>query len=104
MVVKKDNTRERFNKQKLLDGILKACEKRSIPISTLENIINTIERNLRSMGEKEIKASLIGEYVMDSLRALDKVAYIRFASVYRQFDDVENFILELNTLKKLNNV
>lgn len=104
MVVKKDNTRERFNKQKLLDGILKACEKRSIPISTLENIINTIERNLRSMGEKEIKASLIGEYVMDSLRALDKVAYIRFASVYRQFDDVENFILELNTLKKFNNV
>ena len=104
MVVKKDNARERFNKQKLLDGILKACEKRSIPISTLENIINTIERNLRSMGEKEIKVSLIGEYVMDSLRALDKVAYIRFASVYRQFDDVENFILELNTLKEVNNV
>ncbi len=104
MVVKKDNTSERFNKKKLLDGILKACEKRSIPISTLENIINTIERNLRSMGEKEIKTSLIGEYVMDSLRALDKVAYIRFASVYRQFGDVENFILELNTLKELNNV
>ena len=56
------------------------------------------------MGEKEIKTSLIGEYVMDSLRALDKVAYIRFASVYRQFDDVENFILELNTLKEVNNV
>ena len=101
MVIKKNDAREIFDKKKLLSGILKACEKRSIPISTLEGIINAIEKRIRSLGEKEIESSLIGEYVMDNLKTLDKVAYIRFASVYREFDDVENFFLELKALRKV---
>ena len=101
MVIKKNDAREVFDKKKLLSGILKACEKRSIPISTLEGIINTIEKRIRSLGEKEIESSLIGEYVMDSLKTLDKVAYICFASVYREFDDVEYFLLELKALRRV---
>lgn len=100
IVVKKNDVREKFSKQKLLSGILKACEKRPIPVVKIENMVNEIEKELKNLNEKEIKTSLIGEYVMDNLKNLDKVAYIRFASVYRQFDDIENFVLELNALKK----
>lgn len=102
VVVKKDNTREKFNKSKILSGFLKACEKRPIALSTLEQTVDNIEKEIRSLGDKEIKSSLIGEYAMDSLKFLDKVAYIRFASVYRQFDDIENFARELEKLKVLN--
>jgi transcriptional repressor NrdR len=102
IVIKKDNTREKFNKSKLLNGFLKACEKRPIALSTLEKAVDSIEKEIRSLGDKEIKASLIGEYAMDSLKFLDKVAYIRFASVYRQFDDLENFARELEAFKVFN--
>ena len=101
VVVKKDNTREKFNKGKILSGFLKACEKRPIALNTLERMVDNIEKEIRSLGDKEIKSSLIGEYAMDSLKFLDKVAYIRFASVYRQFDDIENFARELEKLKVL---
>ena len=102
IVVKKDNTREKFDRSKLLNGFLKACEKRPIALNTLEKMVDNIEKEIRSLGDREIKASLIGEYAMDSLKFLDKVAYIRFASVYRQFDDLENFARELETFKVLN--
>ena len=102
IVVKKDNTREKFDRNKLLNGFLKACEKRPIALNTLEKMADDIEKEIRSLGDREIKASLIGEYAMGSLKFLDKVAYIRFASVYRQFDDLENFARELETFKVLN--
>lgn len=102
IVVKKDSTREKFSRSKLLNGFLKACEKRPIALNTLEKTVDNIEKEIRSLGDREIKASLIGEYAMDSLKFLDKVAYIRFASVYRQFDDLENFARELETLKVFN--
>ena len=102
IVVKKDSTREKFSRSKLLNGFLKACEKRPIALNTLEKTVDNIEKEIRSLGDREIKASLIGEYAMDSLKFLDKVAYIRFASVYRQFDDLENFARELETFKVLN--
>lgn len=102
IVVKKDNTREKFDKNKLLNGFLKACEKRPIALNTLEQTVDDIEKEIKSLGDKEIKSSLIGEYAMNSLKFLDKVAYIRFASVYRQFDDLENFARELDKLRILN--
>ncbi len=101
VVVKKDNTRESFNKNKLLRGFLKACEKRPISISILENAVNEIERKVRSTGNKEIHSELIGECCMDSLKDIDEVAYIRFASVYKQFGAVENFVRELETLRQV---
>ena len=102
IVVKKDSTREKFDKSKLLNGFLKACEKRPIALNTLEQAVDDIEKEVKSLGDKEIKSSLIGEYAMNSLKFLDKVAYIRFASVYRQFDDLENFARELDKLRILN--
>lgn len=98
MVVKKDKSREVFKREKLLSGILKACEKRPVPLKELEEVSRKIESNLNNNFEKEVASSLIGEYVMNELKSIDKVAYIRFASVYREFDDVDNF---MNELKKL---
>ncbi|MDQ5983284.1 MAG: Transcriptional repressor NrdR [Eubacteriales bacterium SKADARSKE-1] len=100
VVVKKDKSREAFDRNKLLTGLLKACEKRSIPLSELEKIVDNIEVTFQNSFEKEISSQLIGEYVMDSLKNVDKVAYIRFASVYRQFDDVDHFMHELKNLLK----
>ena len=100
MVVKKDGTRQPFDSQKLLRGLLKACEKRPIPVSQVEEIVEEIESRLHERSEKEIKASEIGQYVMDRLKELDKVAYVRFASVYREFRDVMEFKQELETLLK----
>ena len=91
MVVKKDGTRQPFDSQKLLRGMMKACEKRPIQISQLEEIVEEIESKLQERPEKEIEASEIGEFVMEKLKALDKVAYVRFASVYREFKDVSDF-------------
>ena len=88
MIVKKDGTRQLFDRQKLLKGMLKACEKRPIAIRRLEEIVEEIESRLQERPDKEIKASEIGQLVMDRLRDLDKVAYVRFASVYREFRDV----------------
>ena len=97
-VIKKDNRREEFNKDKLLTGIRKACEKRPVPVTKLEEIVEEIETMLQERPEKELKTSEIGRYVMDKLKELDKVAYVRFASVYREFKDVNDFFAELKTL------
>jgi transcriptional repressor NrdR len=100
MVVKKDGKRQRFDSQKLLQGLLKACEKRPVPVSKLEEIVEEIEANLQDRADKEIEASEVGQLVMDRLKALDKVAYVRFASVYREFKDVLEFKKELEVLLK----
>lgn len=99
VVIKKDKRREPFNREKLKTGIVKACSKRPISMDTIENIVDDIERKLRQYRKNEIKSSLIGEMVIKKLRSLDKVAYIRFASVYRDFDDISSFEKELNNLK-----
>lgn len=98
VIIKKDKSREAFDRNKLLKGLLKACEKRSISLSTLEKVVDNIETIFQNSFEKEIDSQLVGEYVMDALKNIDKVAYIRFASVYRQFDDVDNFMSELKNL------
>ena len=98
MVIKKDGKRQRFDSQKLLQGLLKACEKRPIPISMLEEIVDEIEIKLQERPEKEMEASEIGQFVMKKLEALDKVAYVRFASVYREFKDVVEFKEELEKI------
>lgn len=100
MVVKKDGSRQPFDGQKLLRGLLKACEKRPIPVRKLEEIVEEIENKVQERSDKEIKASEIGHFVMDKLKALDKVAYVRFASVYREFKDVIEFKQELESLLK----
>jgi transcriptional repressor NrdR len=98
LVVKKDGRREVFDRAKILGGLKRACEKRPVSITNLEKIISRIEHNLLEKGEKEIKASEIGEMVMDELRNLDEIAYVRFASVYRQFRDINEFMEELKDL------
>jgi transcriptional repressor NrdR len=100
MVVKKDGTRQPFDTQKLLRGMMKACEKRPIQISQLEEIVEEIESILQERPDKEIGVADIGQLVMDRLRKLDKVAYVRFASVYREFGDVAEFRRELEDLMK----
>ncbi|MGV3488698.1 MAG: transcriptional regulator NrdR [Tuberibacillus sp.] len=100
IVVKKGDNRESFNREKLLNGLIKACEKRPVPLEKLEEIVNRIERELRSRGVSEVKSGDIGELVMDELAKVDEVAYVRFASVYRQFKDINVFISELQDLLK----
>ena len=100
MVVKKDGTRQPFDSQKLLRGMMKACEKRPIQISQLEEIVEEIESLLQERPDKEIGVAEIGQLVMDRLKELDKVAYVRFASVYREFGDVAEFRRELEDLMK----
>ncbi len=97
-VVKKDGRREQFNREKIMNGLRKACEKRPVSEAQMEAVTALLERDLFSRGESEIAATLIGENLMGALRNLDKVAYIRFASVYRSFRDVESFQEELATL------
>ena len=98
MVVKKDGRRERFERQKLVQGLLKACEKRPIRVAALEAIADKVEATLQDKPEREISTEEIGAYVMVSLKHLDKVAFVRFASVYRNFRDVDEFKDELNAL------
>jgi len=98
MVVKKDGTRERFDRQKLIAGLLKACEKRPVSPAALEQVADEIEQMLQETPEREIGTAKIGEKVTERLRELDKVAYVRFASVYRQFEDVDQFMKVLNDL------
>ncbi len=100
MVVKKDGRREPFDRMKILSGLKKACEKRPIGIETLEGITDTIEKELLGLGVKEVPSTWIGEEVMSSLRELDKVAYVRFASVYRQFKDINALMKEVKNLFK----
>jgi transcriptional repressor NrdR len=98
MVVKKDGRRERYDRGKILAGLLKAAEKRPIAITELEMIADEIETQLADRPEKEISTKEVGTYIMDSLRRLDKVAFVRFASVYREFKDISEFMDELKTL------
>lgn len=100
MVVKKDGSRQPFDGQKLLRGMMKACEKRPIQVNQLEEIVEEIESQLQERPDREMKASEIGQLVMERLRKLDKVAYVRFASVYREFKDVSDFHQELEKLLK----
>jgi transcriptional repressor NrdR len=98
MVVKKDGSRERFERKKLVAGLLKACEKRPVSIAALEAVADRVETSLQERPEKEIATAEVGGFVMEELKKLDKVAYVRFASVYRQFRDVGEFMSELNDL------
>lgn len=98
MVVKKDGKREIFDASKLFVGITKACEKRPVSIDTVERIVGEIERELRNSMDKEISSTFIGEKVMEKLKEIDEVAYVRFASVYRQFKDIETFLTEIQEL------
>ncbi len=98
VVVKKDGRREMFDRGKLLAGIIKACEKRSIPTSQLEKAVDDIEREVVNNMEREVSSEEIGEQVMSKLKSLDEVAYVRFASVYRQFKDIHTFLQELESL------
>ncbi len=98
VVVKKDGRRERFDPQKILAGLLKACEKRPVPSEKLAAMVTDIEKELRSRGEQEVESRVIGEMVMERLREVDEVAYVRFASVYRQFGDLRRFVEEVQRL------
>jgi transcriptional repressor NrdR len=98
MIVKKDGRREIFNRNKVRTGLQKACEKRDISINVIEEMIDNLERDLRETGEKEIPSRTIGEKIMNRLHKLDDIAYVRFASVYREFKDVNDFMEELKRL------
>lgn len=98
LVVKKDGRREAFNRLKIFNGLKKACEKRPISINLIEKIVNRIELHFQEKGEREVKSTEIGEKVMEELHQLDGVAYVRFASVYRQFKDIQEFMNELQQL------
>ena len=98
VVVKKDGSRQSFDRRKVLGGIIRACEKRPVPLAELEKIASEIEQDLQNSMEREISTETIGERVMERLRAVDQVAYVRFASVYRQFKDIDTFMAELNKL------
>ena len=100
MVIKKNGQRESFDRNKILNGIVKACEKRPVSMATMEGIVDNIERGLNNMMEKEVESTFIGELIMDELKKVDDVAYVRFASVYREFKDAETFIKELEKLLK----
>lgn len=100
VVVKKDGKRERFERKKLMGGILKACEKRNIPLEKIEKLVDDVESDLRKRDSVEVESKVIGEIAMKKLKALDKVAYIRFASVYREFEDIDRFEEELEKLQK----
>ena len=98
VVVKKDGSRQSFDRRKVLGGMIRACEKRPVPLAELEKIASEIEQDLQNSMEREISTETIGERVMERLRAVDQVAYVRFASVYRQFKDIDTFMAELNKL------
>jgi len=98
IVIKKDKSRETFNRDKLMTGLLRACEKRPVSFDTLDNMIDEIEVNIQNSLDREVSSERIGELVMEKLKKIDEVAYVRFASVYRQFKDINTFMDELNKL------
>lgn len=102
IVIKKDKSREAFNRDKLMTGLLRACEKRPVSIDTLDNLIDEIETVLQNSLDREVSSEKIGQLVMEKLKAIDEVAYVRFASVYRQFKDINTFMRELNKLLENN--
>ena len=97
-VIKKDNSRVLFDRQKIIQGLERACEKRPVSVEAREELANKIEKSLQAAGEKEISSSFIGEQIMDYLKEIDQVAYVRFASVYRQFKDIKEFMQEINDI------
>ena len=98
VVIKRDGSRQSFDKSKLLNGMIRACEKRPVPFQTLESIANEIEQTLQNQMDREVTSTRIGELVMERLKQVDEVAYVRFASVYRQFKDIGTFMAELSKL------
>src|ERR1700687_1940230 len=100
MVVKKDGRREKFDRQKVLNGLLKACEKRRVSMAKLADMVNLVESKVSDSPDREISTTEIGEFLMESLRDLDKIAYVRFASVYRDFQDEQAFFSELKNLMR----
>ena len=98
VVIKKDGSRQSFDRNKVLSSMLRACEKRSVPLAKLEEMTSEIEQNLQNQLDREIPTELVGEQVMEKLRGADEVAYVRFASVYRQFKDIQTFMSELKKL------
>lgn len=98
MIVKKDNRREEFSRDKVLTGVKKACEKRAISVDQVEDVVSQVEKDLREANYKEVSSRIVGEKVMGHLQKLDDVAYVRFASVYREFKDVDDFIRELKSI------
>jgi transcriptional repressor NrdR len=104
MVVKKDGTREPFSREKVLAGVMKACEKRPIPMSKIEALVNSIEKYVQESRERERSTEKVGELIMRRLKELDKVAYVRFASVYLDFKDVSEFMSELRSLVRTGRV
>ncbi len=100
MVIKKDGRREKFDRQKVLTGLLKSCEKRPISMVKLADLVNQVEARVTDSPDREITTTEIGEFLMDTLRGIDKIAYVRFASVYRDFQDEQAFLNELKSLTK----
>jgi len=100
VVVKKDGKRERYERQKLMNGVIKACEKRSIPLEKIEKLVDYVESDLRKRDSVEIESKILGRITMRKLRSLDKVAFLRFASVYLEFEDIDRFEEELEKLQK----
>jgi len=98
LVIKKDGRREPFDRQKIIGGMQRACEKRPVSIATIEQAVDQLEQHFQESGEKEIESSRIGEYIMQSLQTIDEVSYVRFASVYRQFRDINEFMAELKDI------
>ncbi|GIN11688.1 transcriptional repressor NrdR [Shouchella clausii] len=102
LIIKKDGMREEFSSDKMLRGLVRACEKRPVPLETLEEMVLDVERTLRNEGKQEVRSQDVGELVMERLAKVDDVAYVRFASVYRQFKDINVFIKELTELMNKN--
>ncbi len=100
LVIKRDGSRQSFDRVKVINGMVKACEKRPVPVDQIERVADEIEQELQSSLEREVSSAQIGEMIMDRLRDMDQVAYVRFASVYRQFKDINTFLDELNKLLK----
>ena len=100
IVIKKDKSRESFDRNKLLNGLLRACEKRPVSIDTLERVVDEIEGSLQNSLDREVPSSLIGKYAMEKLKTIDEVAYVRFSSVYREFKDIATFKEELDRMMK----
>ena len=98
VVIKKDGSRQSFDRNKVMNGLIRACEKRPVSFSTMEEIVNEIEQTLQNEMEREVSSAEIGELVMERLKKVDEVSYVRFASVYRQFKDINTFMRELNKL------
>jgi len=99
-VIKRDLTRELFNRDKIINGLMRACEKRPVPRSTVENIVDAIEKSLSNSMITEVSSEVIGEMILDKLKSVDEVAYVRFASVYRKFEDINSFMEEIKRLIK----